>query len=362
MGQNRYEYIDSLRGIAILMVITVHILTFFVADTSAYLPQLAIDFILNMKSCVSLFFIVSAFTLTMSHEKRRTETHATTKFFIRRFFRVAPAYYLAILIITVYTIYLYPNFVNAIPSFWFVGNLLFLNTLFPSIIGTIVPGGWSVSVEFLFYMLFPLFTYLIRNANSCIFMFGITATIATLFHFNYVDDPVLSLFHYMDLNFIYQLPAFFMGILAYYIIKDGIKSINHYSLFIIMYLCVLFTNFPMPYYILWSVAFMLLILILHRKTYKLFSNKILSKVGEVSFSMYIIHFLVIIIMNKLHIGQVIPVSGAVSSFANFILLYLIVSIISFAIANLTYRLIEIPGQNLGRKLIKKLDQQNNITV
>lgn len=362
MEIKKYEYIDSLRGIAILMVIIVHIQSYFKLPTTIYFPDILDRVIYNMRIGVSLFFIVSAFTLTISHARRKTEKNATLKFFIRRFFRIAPTYYLAILIIFGSICIQIPEYFQVTRSFWFYSNFLFLNTLSPKIIGTIVPGGWSISVEFLFYILFPLFLSKIKNANDCIIFFTISTVVAALFHYNFQTDLSFAKFEFMKLNFLYQLPVFFLGILAYFLIKDGLNSVKQSSMFLLIALLVLFNIIPMPYYMLWSIAFMTLILVLHSKNYKILSNKILAKIGEVSFSMYIIHFFVINIFNKFYIGALIPISGFYTSLLNFILLYIIVTLISFALANITYKVIEIPGQNLGRKLIKKIDQHNKISV
>ena len=98
----KYQYIDSLRGIAILLVILVHIATVL---GFMYYPQfnehpIFAKFVHNGMYGVLLFFILSAFTLIMSHYNRIGEPHSTRSFIIRRFFRIAPMYYLAIVGIT----------------------------------------------------------------------------------------------------------------------------------------------------------------------------------------------------------------------------------------------------------------------
>lgn len=345
------------------MVIAVHISNFFKVNTTLFFPDTLVSFLSQMNTGVSLFFIVSAFTLCISHERRKTEYKATTKFFIRRFFRIAPSYYLAIAVIMTWNaLTISPDYMKAIPTFWFLSNLLFLNTLSPEIIGTIVPGGWSVSVEFMFYLLFPFITRKVKNANTSLILFCITVAIASLFYFKFHADPYWSRFEFMKLNFYIHLPIFFLGIFIYYVIRDGFQSIKYSTLLAIMALVILFTIIPMPYYMLWCIVFTMVVLILHSHSYKFLCNKVLSKIGEVSFSMYIIHFLIIIILNKFNIGHIISVTGLLSSIINFVLLYTLVAIATFGIANITYKLIEVPGQNLGRKIIKKIDQQNKITV
>ena len=45
---------------------------------------------------VQLFYMISAFTLYLSLDGRRTEQHPWTNYFLRRFFRIAPLFYLVI--------------------------------------------------------------------------------------------------------------------------------------------------------------------------------------------------------------------------------------------------------------------------
>ncbi|HEY9657997.1 MAG TPA: acyltransferase family protein [Allocoleopsis sp.] len=81
----KLQSIDSLRGIAILLVILVH--------TSKSVEGLSfpISAISNYGQMgVQLFFIVSAYTLCLSMERRREERLKEVNFFIRRFFRIAP--------------------------------------------------------------------------------------------------------------------------------------------------------------------------------------------------------------------------------------------------------------------------------
>ncbi len=91
MEPKKYEYIDSLRGIAILLVILTH-----VRQHLRFFPELINQITLDGHLGVQLFFIVSAFTLTMSYYSRINEQNKTKNFFIRRFFIIVPLYYLAI--------------------------------------------------------------------------------------------------------------------------------------------------------------------------------------------------------------------------------------------------------------------------
>src|SRR5437870_5372237 len=84
-------FIDVLRGIAILMVVVVH--------TSLSVPALSPK-IRNVAAFgqmgVQLFFLVSAYTLARSLTLRSDESSGLARYFIRRWFRIAPLYLCAI--------------------------------------------------------------------------------------------------------------------------------------------------------------------------------------------------------------------------------------------------------------------------
>jgi len=84
----KYDYIDALRGLAVLGVVSVHT-TQLVRPASAGLQTLATA----GGSGVQLFYLASALTLFLSLATRKsTERNSTLKFFIRRYFRIAPCF------------------------------------------------------------------------------------------------------------------------------------------------------------------------------------------------------------------------------------------------------------------------------
>jgi peptidoglycan/LPS O-acetylase OafA/YrhL len=81
----------------------------------------------------------------------------TSNFFIRRFFRIAPLYYAAIVFYLVWRTVI-GGFVVP-PQYDVLGiasNMLFLHGFYPEANNSIVPGGWSTATEMTFYVCFPL--------------------------------------------------------------------------------------------------------------------------------------------------------------------------------------------------------------
>lgn len=357
METKKYEYIDSLRGIAILLVILVHVQ--FIQGISlsmSYFPMVVSSFIENGRLGVQLFFIVSAFTLMMSHQRRQNEDHATRNFFIRRFFRIAPMYYLAIVYFTFanFTGFENPDW-SSIPKKELLLNVFFINGFFPQYIHHYVPGGWSITVEFAFYAMFPFLFSKIKSLNS-----ALVFTLATLLFCTIADFALRSVSSHLDEflkhYIIAQLPVFSLGILAYFINKEKGLTLKPYVLLLIGLVVFMYSYVALPYHFLYSIAFFMLLITLIKKPYAFLSNKILASIGKVSFSLYLMHFVVMGLFNRFGCFSWVNVSDTGSAYLFFIVGYLVLFAVSFVLSNITYRLIEVPGQNLGRTLINKLTQ------
>src|SRR5512133_787814 len=131
----KYDFIDALRGLAILGVILLH--TSQIIPPDSKLLKLFGD---NGAQGVQLFFITSALTLFLSMGSRSHQEAAPTRnFFIRRFFRIAPMYYLALafffLLDGLSARYWAPH---GIPWWYPVMTIFFLNGYHPVMINSVV--------------------------------------------------------------------------------------------------------------------------------------------------------------------------------------------------------------------------------
>jgi peptidoglycan/LPS O-acetylase OafA/YrhL len=136
-----------LRGLAIIGVVVVHCSLY---GDNENLPLLFQSFAHSGMFGVQLFFMVSAFTLFLSLDNRRHEEEFVWQgFFIRRFFRVAPMYYLGILYFLLQDGFGPRYFLcdtGHITGANILSNFLFVHGLYPFWISSLVPGGWSFAV------------------------------------------------------------------------------------------------------------------------------------------------------------------------------------------------------------------------
>ncbi|MCV2368884.1 acyltransferase family protein [Roseateles oligotrophus] len=145
-------WIDAMRGLAILMVLANHV-ALQVPGLSGPLRALASFGQMG----VQLFFVASAYTLCLSWQQRRgNERRPLLSFLLRRFFRIAPLYWFAIALFFGLGLLLAEQQTGS-PYNWanIWANVFFVHGLLPAAQNSVVPGGWSIGVEMVFYLLFP---------------------------------------------------------------------------------------------------------------------------------------------------------------------------------------------------------------
>ena len=258
---------------------------------------------------VQLFFVASAYTLCLSSKRRKNEKNAIANFYIRRFFRVAPIYYLGIIgYFTLRFLLGCSQFGQcSIPSQYttlnVIANILFVNGIYAPANNNIVPGGWSIGTEVLFYLVFPfLFTIISKFLTNKFFVVSLPLFMVMIS----CSMLVLSGHDVRNNEFIYfslfnQLSVFAVGISLFLIHTYHGSLISRFKLTHLYVLMIGFSSISI--YIGWiapqansfivvpfisAIAFAFLIEIFKRNK----SNKLwfLESIGQRSYSMYIIHF------------------------------------------------------------------------
>lgn len=215
-----FPYIDALRGCAIILVLLLHSSQVVPFDW-APIQHLAA----NGGKGVQLFYIVSSMTLAMSWYGRGSNQ---TLFYLRRYFRIAPLFYIAILA------YVLVN--DQGPQYWapegiqpwqVLTTAFFVHGFHPYSINSVVPGGWSIAVEVTFYAVFPwIITYCLNLRRSLtlfavavlVFYIGRMVLIRLMApHFPESSQYLVQDFPYRSI--LGQLPIFLLGICVYHALK-----------------------------------------------------------------------------------------------------------------------------------------------
>lgn len=354
----KLNYIDALRGLAILGVIIV--------NTGSYgfneYPDFFNALISQGEKGVQLFFVVSAFTLFLSyHYRLEKERKLVRNFFIRRYFRIAPLYYIGI------AYYLWQDGFGG--RFWLgnepfvtpwniLANVLFIHGVRPTWITSVVPGGWSITAEMMFYLLIPMLIGRIKNLNQAIhFTLGtfVLAQILKAIGYQYPPIEEIELWKaYLNLYLPAQLPVFGCGIIAYFIVIKRDISVSKFNLGSLagLFLATMIWPKLIPPNIAFGLGFLLLLLALSKYEFKFIVNSPLQFLGTISYGAYLVHFAVLYWLGYWNFLDFIQPTNPLWAIINYIFRLFTVLIITIPISYLSYKLIEQPMQKVGKWLIR----------
>lgn len=348
----RYPYIDALRGLAILGVLVVH------AAGTCYLPPNPLSyFIDNGARGVQLFFIVSALTLTMSMRFRSEPSW--TNFFIRRLFRILPAYYAAILFFFLWGLSGEVNWLSPTNPLNMLATALFAHIPFGDWQTSLVPGGWTVATEMHFYIVLPLLLFLITNWQRAVLAFFISlpfATISSSWLTAHVTPHPSYTFFWLPA----QLPVFLLGIALYYLLPHlktmvGETAKSASVILLIAGVALLWytsrPNLAFQNHVAWGLMLTAFIAAVSIYQWPLLVNKPLAFLGRISFSVYLIHWFLLTrtdaILSFVRVAMRITISPAVE----YALFMIILLALSCAVGHIIYTYIELPGISIGKRII-----------
>jgi peptidoglycan/LPS O-acetylase OafA/YrhL len=372
----RYAFLDALRGIAAVAVVAVHTVQNFDAGQATSILAFG-------SYGVQLFYIISAFSLALSLEQRASlEFGYLRNYAIRRFFRIAPAFYLAV---AVYLIkpWLLPSYgqpVDVHPPTWqlevwhLVATVLFINGWHYQTINFIVPGGWSIAVETNFYLLFPLILALATTVARSVGLILLTVALGIVFRriaytvaFPAVPTEDWTAFDiFAGLCLPAQLPVFVLGVLLFRLAPaDSLEGARRSSrllkpLLLVMGAALAVTIVPVTaarfvsHSMLVSIVIMAGCWLLAWSPTRLVVNSLTCSLGRISYSLYLFHILALHLFSLASRQWYEPIFGEAPSF---LVAFPCVLVCAAGISWCTYRLVEEPGQSLGRSVIRRLEKR-----
>lgn len=315
--------LTSIRGIAACLIVCFHIwaLCGFAGKNEVF-----DSIVSNFDSFVRLFFLMSGFAMLCGYEKRILKSEKSIKnFYIKRFFKIAPIFYF-VLILQIIINYIFNNEITSISNIIMSASLL--SGLLPINQELIVWASWAVVIEWIFYLIFPIYVILVKNKYSLVISFFISLIITCSYEKIIPIDVTNS-----HINILRYLSYFFMGGILYKLIPY-IKKIHKNRILDFM---------EIPYIIVSIFVGIVLSNLLNRDiamlvTFSLFicgaiygyskiiDNKLTRFLGKISYSIYLLHMIVVQLLSKL--GIIHYIAKYVN---NFFLAFLITSIITLIV-------------------------------
>jgi len=347
----RLDYLDSIRGIAALIVVISHIFKRFVEHNDVNYPLLTFLFeSLDLgRVGVIVFFIASGFVIPWS--LKHDYPHALKAFAIKRFFRLYPAYWLSIIAAVVIGI---DNEVISIERILF--NLTMIQKVFGS--DSIIGVYWTLFIELIFYVICAcLFYFRLLHKNKCLIISLV------LFSLGAVGSSVLTYYYHIRIPL--MLPQglavmFYGSLLCNYFIKKQVELKKPLIILTIFYFMSLFIAQNIYYSDNWLIffsshliAFFVFFLLITKVK---LHNSLAVYLGRISYSWYLLHILIVKAVFSLFGDFAFTTLG-------FYLVIATVLIGSILIADISYRLIEKPGVRIAIKVVNYFGfNRNKVTT
>ncbi len=289
---------------------------------------------------VGYFFILSGFVMMIAYGDRQKIN--PVDYFKNRVARIYPVYFIGILMVVLFTLFALREF----PSFYEIFlNVFAIQAWFPPQLMSLNFPGWSLSVEFFFYFIFPfLFNHFYQTKKtSTIFIVVILFWLLSILFFNWGLHGNINLGNEKTTsNFLNGFPLlhlneFMIGNLAGIYFREKLQNAyRNYDwviiLIIIAFILLLKFQLPVNYNNgFMAVIFVPFILFLSLNTgfiTKLFNHQFLIFLGEISYSIYILHYPVFIFVKW--ILEKMSIIGDLKVFCIYIIVLLIASALSYS--------------------------------
>lgn len=341
---NRVHSIDYLRGVLAFLIMIYHYSNWeniFIPDASSFLAIIAIY-------GVSLFFIISGFSLTVTYIQvfNSFSVKNILKFFLKRFARIYPLFWL------ITSIYLSLIFFSGkdFPDIYQIISNLTISFSFFSEYSAFTPGGWSIGIEIFLYVFFP---FLILFLNKYVYaeIILILFILTSIYISAYLLYDISAAKDYWNkyLNLINHVYFFIFGMIvgSFYYRYNNFFKINKSLIEITsILLIIIFIYYPIEgevinlllgenRIILTAFVFLIFLLIVMYNPYLNYKSRIsrtFNFFGDISYTLYLLHPIIYMIINHfININSMLKV-----------ILMMLLTVIA---SSIIYMLFEIKAQN-----------------
>lgn len=365
--------LDLMRAVAILFVVFSHAL-WIVPE----LPGLPGELLRLMGVLgVEIFFVLSGFLIGRILLKQFSVTYDKAKlqyFWVRRWFRTLPNYYLILLLNIAILFYIGRELPDSLWQYFF-----FLQNAF-SAMDIFFTESWSLPVEEFTYLLAPLLGWglwkALKTQAHKAFLYAALAMIAfgliskCYYQFQLAEPDMNYWNRELKAVMIYRLDAIFYGMLGAYLSKyfKDLWSSTRWVFFFLGLMGMLLISFGIPVFgwfinshpLVWNVIYLpfcslsialFLPVLSHWQTAPRLVRATITRISLISYSMYLLHYSVVLQLLKYHLPteQLSLIDKGV-----YVMVYIL---LTFVMSYLLYRIYERPMMNLrDHRLVKRYFQ------
>lgn len=367
MNRKYLPGLDGIRAIAVIAIIIFHL-------NPKWLPGGFLG--------VDTFFVISGYLIAMLliNEYEKTGTINILQFWIRRMKRLFPPVLFMILIVIQYIIFfdqslLYQLKKDVIAALLYISNWWYIFdglSYFESFEARPLEHLWSLAIEEQFYLLFPLILILMLNKwskkNILLLFFVVSILSAILMSTLYDPAANVSRIYFgtdtrlqtllLGVMCAFIWPAFklkrdaprilvviidFLGFIGLIVLMYSIYKLSEHSAFL----------FNGGFYVLGIFTLLIIMAAVHPSSImsRLLGIKPLTVIGKYSYSLYLWHYPVIVLMQKHFVQGQVPIYIHISS----VILTIVLAVFSYKLIERSYRL-------NGLKVFTIMSIKNFITV
>lgn len=342
--------LTSLRFIFALMVFCAHCYTI---D-----PHFSHSFYKEGFVGVNFFFMLSGFIIAYNYRNKISKGEITKKqFWIARIARIYPLHLLTLFISVLLGGYVATDSIDWIKHF--LANFFLLQPYIPSedYFFSFNSPSWSLGCEQLFYFLYPLLAVWLAGKKKLLLLILALAFVIPFSMYMTEPSSIKALWY---VNPITRLPDFLIGMLLFNIydnykdsewsyLKATFYEISAIALFLLF---VILANDFVPkvyrysvYY--WTPIALLLFVFAYQRgaVSRLLSNRYLMIGGEISFSFYLIHLLVIDEYSKINAVYNLNIPSVID--------IPLILLVTTGLSLLSYYYFEKPSNRFVKKLLNK---------
>ena len=346
--------LDFIRGLAVLLVVTVHTSQVLGngLSTSKWILPFGQEFLNFGARGVQVFFLLSAFSLANSYSHHLK--HQKKTYFIRRFFRIYPVWVVAVLIHG-----FAKNRFEFIPA-----NLSFI---FGITRGTennpeLVGGSWTLFIEILFYIVFPFIFPIVKRTKLLLFLlFSLVITRIVWLNSASVWLGIDDRNSFIGLFPLSNFYCFAVGLFVFNLVLSEWKLTSPFDkpglpLLLLFVSITMKLDQVIQVFLLGYWLYLILSNPMHEIEFKDPASRIVRLLGKYAFTIYLYHL------------YLLEISGGfllvLCQFTDFIELRLLVTLpLVLAVLTCTgalgFRFIESPSVEIGKALIRKITSRKD---